>query len=71
MRRCVAGANSIGEAARATILCTDCRGYGGQFRAQEADILAHGNPKFQHEGPNLVIVKADQTLTPQSSHARI
>jgi hypothetical protein len=23
---------------------------GGQFRAQEADTLAHGDPAFQHEG---------------------
>jgi len=23
---------------------------GGQFRAQEADALAHGDPAFQHEG---------------------
>jgi len=27
---------------------------GGQFRAQEADTLAHGDPAFQHEGANLV-----------------
>src|SRR5258707_11597422 len=26
---------------------------GGQFRAQEADTLAHGDPAFQHEGANL------------------
>jgi len=25
-----------------------------QFRAQEADTLAHGDPAFQHEGANLV-----------------
>src|ERR1700752_4217357 len=27
---------------------------GGQFRAQEADTLAHRDPAFQHEGANLV-----------------
>src|SRR5450432_4193730 len=27
---------------------------GGQFREQEADTLAHGDPAFQHQGANLV-----------------
>src|SRR3982074_1387671 len=31
-----------------------CRKDGGQFHAQEADTLAHGDPAFQHEGANLV-----------------